>query len=91
MDKGCHKGDYSMTFQDLFNKYIDRLNCSIKDLADTSGLSASTISRYKTGERKPFADSEREVDIVSERLEGRVGKRVRFVVGVEHGAGDGSR
>ena len=57
MDKGCHKGDYSMTFQDSFNKYIDRLDCSIKDLADASGLSASTISRYKTGERKPFADS----------------------------------
>ena len=57
MDKGCHKGDFYMTFQDLFNKYIDRLGCSIKELSDASGLSASTISRYKTGERKPFADS----------------------------------
>ena len=65
MDKGCHKGDYSMTFQDSFNKYIDRLDCSIKDLADASGLSASTISRYKTGERKPFADSEQLQSLVN--------------------------
>lgn len=65
MDKGYHKGDYYMTFQDSFNKYIDILDCSIKDLADASGLSASTISRYKTGERKPFADSEQLQNLVN--------------------------
>jgi len=46
-----------MNFQELINFYISELNCSVKDLATASGLSVATISRYKSGERKPFIGS----------------------------------
>lgn len=46
-----------MTFQEGINKYIDILDCSVKDLAEAAELSVATISRYKNGERRPSADS----------------------------------
>lgn len=45
-----------MDFQDKLNEYIARLECTAKDLAENSGLSAATLSRYRSGERIP--DSE---------------------------------
>ena len=45
-----------MNFKDKLNEYISRLECTAKDLAESSGLSAATISRYRSGERVP--DSE---------------------------------
>lgn len=45
-----------MDFKDKLNEYIARLECTAKDLAESSGLSAATISRYRSGERVP--DSE---------------------------------
>ena len=45
-----------MDFKDKLNEYIDRLECTAKDLAESSGLSAATLSRYRSGERIP--DSE---------------------------------
>lgn len=47
-----------MTFKDKLSEYIEILDCTAKDLSDNSGLSPATISRYKSGERVPEADSD---------------------------------
>ncbi len=46
-----------MDFSDLLNRYITELDCSAKDLAEASGISAAAISRYRAGERTPDPDS----------------------------------
>lgn len=45
-----------MDFKDKLNEYIVRLECTAKDLAEASGLSAATLSRYRSGERTPDGD-----------------------------------
>lgn len=47
-----------MKFTDEINSYIEKLNCTAKELSEASGLSAAVISRYRTGEREPGSDSE---------------------------------
>ena len=47
-----------MEFKDILNEYIKMVGWSAKDLADQSGLSAATISRFRSGERKPDGDGE---------------------------------
>jgi len=47
-----------MTFSQQLNAYIEQLDCSARDLAEAAGLSASLISRYRSGERTPAADSD---------------------------------
>lgn len=47
-----------MTFKDKLSEYIEILDCTAKDLSDNSGLSPATISRYRSGERVPEADSD---------------------------------
>lgn len=47
-----------MSFQEQINEYISILNCSAKELADASGLSASVLSRYRAGTRSPEKDTE---------------------------------
>ena len=42
-----------MTFAQLIDNYIERLGCSSSDLSKASGLSAATISRYRSGDRIP--------------------------------------
>ena len=42
-----------MDFKDKLNEYIALLGCSTKELAESVGLSAMTISRYRSGERMP--------------------------------------
>lgn len=42
-----------MKFEEVLNDYIDILDCSSKELSNTSGLSASAISRYRNGDRVP--------------------------------------
>ncbi|MDO5146952.1 MAG: hypothetical protein Q4D60_08105 [Eubacteriales bacterium] len=42
-----------MDFKDKLNEYIVLLECNAKDLAQSSGLSAATLSRYRSGERIP--------------------------------------
>ena len=37
---------------------MEELDCSSKELADSSGLSAATISRYRSGERIPDVESD---------------------------------
>lgn len=53
-----------MDFKDKLNEYIDCLDCTAKDLADCSGLSAATISRYRSGERTPETDSDNFIHLV---------------------------
>lgn len=47
-----------MKFNQRLNDYIEELQCSAKDLAEASDLSATVVSRYRSGERVPAADSE---------------------------------
>lgn len=47
-----------MDFKEKLNEYIEQLGCTSKELAQASGLSAATISRYRSGERLPQWDSE---------------------------------
>ena len=47
-----------MSFQELLNVYMARLNCTVKELADVSGISASAISRYRAGHCRPELDGE---------------------------------
>lgn len=42
-----------MDFKKLLDDYMKQLDCTAKDLAENSGLSAATISRYRSGERIP--------------------------------------
>lgn len=47
-----------MDFQILLNDLCNKLSCTQNDLASASGLSASVISRYLSGERTPAVNSE---------------------------------
>ena len=47
-------------FKDQLNAYIAQLECSGRELAEASGLSAATVSRYRSGERRPESAAERE-------------------------------
>lgn len=53
-----------MTFNEQLNAYISELNCTAKELTDVSGLSASVLSRYRTGSRVPTTDSEQFMQLV---------------------------
>ena len=46
-----------MTFQEQLNSYIEQIGISQKELADESGLSNPTISRYCSGGRVPACNS----------------------------------
>lgn len=46
-----------MNFKEVLNKYLKELNCSQKMLSESSGLSETVISRYKSGERTPVKNS----------------------------------
>ena len=47
-----------MNFKKLLDDYMKQLDCTAKDLAENSGLSAATISRYRSGDRIPEDGSE---------------------------------
>ena len=53
-----------MTFSEQLNAYISELNCTAKELTDVSGLSASVLSRYRTGSRVPTIASEQFMQLV---------------------------
>lgn len=46
-----------MRFCEQLNEYITRLDCRGKELAEAAGLSAPSLSRYRTGERTPSRGS----------------------------------
>ena len=45
-------------FSDKLNEYIYTIGCTGKELSEYSEISESTISRYRTGERMPKAESD---------------------------------
>lgn len=47
-----------MKFCDKLNEYIGALACTAKELSEQSGISAATISRYRSGERVPETESD---------------------------------
>lgn len=47
-----------MSFVSTLNEYCTVLDCSSKDLAERSGVSPSTLSRYRSGRRTPSYDGE---------------------------------
>ena len=47
-----------MKFHEKLNEYISELGCTGKDISNHSGLSASSLSRYRSGERVSTVDSE---------------------------------
>ena len=47
-----------MRFQELLDCYMQRLDCSGRELAEASGLSAAIISRYRSGSRLPSSRSD---------------------------------
>lgn len=52
------KGVEKMNFQECLNNYIIQIRCNGKELARNSEISETVISRYRKGERTPYADSE---------------------------------
>ena len=52
------KGLKKMNFQECLNNYIIQIRCNGKELARNSEISETVISRYRKGERTPYADSE---------------------------------
>lgn len=47
-----------MEFKDVLNRYMERTGCSARDLAGTlPACPPATISRYRSGDRVPEADS----------------------------------
>lgn len=46
-----------MTFPELLNEYISRLNCTASELAEASDLTSASLSRYRNGQRIPEADT----------------------------------
>ena len=47
-----------MRFHEKLNEYIQSIPCTAKELSDASGLSAATLSRYRSGERVPEMNAE---------------------------------
>ena len=43
-----------MDFKKILDDYMKQLDCTAKDLAESSGLSAATISRYRSGKWNHF-------------------------------------
>ena len=60
-----HYGRENMKFCDKLNEYIETLDCTARELSELSGISAATVSRYRSGERLPDAESEAFSSIVN--------------------------
>lgn len=52
-----------MTFKNKLNEYLNKINCSSKELSIKSNVSESVISRYRNGDRTPKIDSKQLKDI----------------------------
>ena len=54
-----------MTFKNKLNEYLNKINCSSKELSIKSNVSESVISRYRNGDRTPKIDSKQLKDIAA--------------------------
>lgn len=50
-----------MNFHDILNQHIEQIDCTAKELANAAGISAATLSRYRTGERLPNQEQMRKL------------------------------
>lgn len=86
-----------MLFVSTLNEYCNLLDCSSKDLAERSGISPSTLSRYRSGRRTPAYDGENVrklaagiVSIAQERGVAEVGDvdqvTAELLAGLNHGS-----
>lgn len=91
-----------MSFVSTLNEYCNLLDCSSKDLAERSGISPSTLSRYRSGRRTPANEGESVrklaqgiVSIARERGVETVGTEDEVVqdlmLGLDHGSVSFSR
>ena len=46
-----------MLFSEKLNEYIDTLGCTAKDVSEVSGISAASLSRYRSGKGVPVMDA----------------------------------
>ena len=53
-----------MIFKDKLSEYIELLDCTAKDLSESSGLSVATISRYRSGKRIPEAGTKNLLNLI---------------------------
>ena len=72
-------------FHDRLNEYITRLGCSGRELAEASGLSPATISRYRGGERRPESEAERVSELLKYEMEHAAQLSVPLTVDVKTG------
>lgn len=47
-----------MFFHEKLNQFIEEIDCTAKDISNISGISAPTLSRYRSGTRTPDIDSD---------------------------------
>lgn len=47
-----------MKFHEQLNAYIEQIDCMAKEVSEQSGVSAATLSRYRTGSRLPDTESD---------------------------------
>ena len=66
-----------MEFKDKLIEYLELLDCTSKDLSDTSGLSTATISRYKSGDRVPESNSDNFTNLVKGIVEISKNKNIK--------------
>lgn len=52
------------SFSTVLNEYIKQIHCSSKELSEASGLSETSISRYRSGERIPDSAGRQMTDLV---------------------------
>ena len=87
-----------MRFYELLNEYIDLLGCMAKDICEMSGISAATLSRYRSGDRLPVLNSDAfdklclaVADIAAEKGMGEITEnsvRERFLSAQDYESGD---
>ena len=47
-----------MVFSEKLNEYMEKTGCTAKELSECSGVSAASLSRYRSGERVPEINSD---------------------------------
>lgn len=57
-DESYKERGKEMKFNERLNVYFEELGCTAKEVSELSGISQSTLSRYRSGERVPDADSD---------------------------------
>lgn len=68
-----------MDFKDKLSEYLYLLDCTSKELSESSGLSTATISRYRSGERIPEKDTENLANLINGIVTIAVDKKITGV------------